>query len=338
MRQATTAAAAHTPASFDIPDYAEIEAARTRIAGIALRTPVLTSRAADASTGGSLFFKCENLQRSGSFKFRGAYNAMACLTAEEKTRGVIAFSSGNHGQCLALSGQLQGVSVTIVMPSDAPDVKLAATRDYGAEVITYDRHTEDRDGLVASLTRERGLTGVPPYDHRQVIAGQGTVAAELIEETGPLDILLVCLGGGGLVSGCALAAAKLSPGCTVIGIEPEAGNDGQQSFRSDTIVRIAAPKSIADGALTTSLGERTFAIIRTHVSDVLTVSDADLVTSMRFFAEQLKMVVEPTGCLAATAALTGAVDCAGKRVGVIVSGGNVDLAKFAQFLVPPRLQ
>ena len=316
----------------DMPTFKDVDAARERLAGIAYRTPVMTSKTADKLAGAELFFKCENFQRAGSFKFRGAYNAIATLSEDQRARGVLAYSSGNHGQCLALSGRMQGVKVTIVMPSDAPQMKIDATAGYGAEVITFDRYKDDRDTLVAELGESRGLTMVPPFDHAAVIAGQGTSALELIEETGALDMLFVCLGGGGLISGCALAAAELSPGCEVIGVEPEAGNDVQQSFRSGRIVSIATPTSIADGALSTSPGRRNFAIIQSLVSNVVTVTDAALVESMRFFAERMKMIVEPTGCLAASAAFQGAVDCKGKRVGVIISGGNVDLARFGSLV------
>ncbi|NDV88478.1 threo-3-hydroxy-L-aspartate ammonia-lyase [Aurantimonas aggregata] len=318
--------------STGLPVFADIEAARGRLDGIAHRTPVLTSRFADERTGGRLFFKCENLQRAGAFKFRGAYNAIAALPPEARRRGVMAYSSGNHAQAIALASRLLDVSATILMPIDSPAMKMAATRGYGAEVVTYDRYTEDRETLARDLAAERGLTLIPPYDHLEVIAGQGTAAAELIEATGPLDMLLVCLGGGGLLSGCALAAAAMSPGCQVIGVEPEAGDDGRQSLARGEIVTIPVPRSIADGALTTHLGQLTFPIVRELASDIVTVPDEALVEAMRFFAQRMKMVVEPTGSLAAAAAFSGAVACEGRRVGVIVSGGNVDLASYARFL------
>ena len=315
----------------DLPDLSDVEAAAVRLRGVAHRTPVLTSRTANERFGAQFFFKCENLQRAGSFKFRGAYNAIAALNDDARSRGVLAFSSGNHGQSLAFAGQLQGVKVTIVMPSDAPAMKIAATEGYGAEIILYDRFKESRDELVGSLVHSRGLTFVSPYDNRSVIAGQGTSALELIEDSGPLDMLFVCLGGGGLLSGCAIAAKAKSPGCIVIGVEPEAGNDAQQSFRSGNIITIPTPKSIADGALTPSLGQRNFAIIKALVSDILTVSDAQLIEAVKFFAERLKIIVEPTGCLGAAAAFASPLS-KGKRVGVIISGGNVDLAAFARFV------
>lgn len=312
--------------------FADVSRAAQRLEGVARRTPVFTSRFADERSGATLFFKCENMQRAGAFKFRGAFNAIAALAPGEKQNGVAAFSSGNHAQAVALACRLQEIPATILMPSDSPGIKLAATRGYGAEVITYDRYAEDREALAGALARDRELTLIPPFDHPGVIAGQGTAALELFEDVGPLDYLLVCLGGGGLLSGCALAAQELSPGCKVIGVEPAAGNDGQQSFRSGRIVDIAVPRSIADGALTTHLGVLTFAIIQRLVSDIVTVEDAELVHAMRFFAERMKIVVEPTGCLAAAAAFGRAVPVEGKRVGVILSGGNVDVASFAALL------
>ena len=318
------------PISFD-----DVAAAHERIRGVAHRTPVLTSATANDLTGAQLFFKCESFQRMGAFKFRGAYNAIAQFTPAQKAGGVITFSSGNHAQAIALSARLLGVKAVIVMPNDAPAVKVDATRGYGGEVVFYDRYSEDREALGRRLAAQRGLTLIPPYDHPHVMAGQGTAAKELIEDAGELDLLLVCLGGGGLLSGCATAARALSPRCRVIGVEPEAGNDGQCSLRTGSIVHIDTPKTIADGAQTQHLGEYTFAVIRELVDDIVTVSDAELVDTMKFFASRMKTVVEPTGCLAAAAALQQKVDVRGKRVGVIVSGGNVDLLRFAE-LVDPR--
>ena len=329
---ASTPNAERSTAATRPPTFADVEAAAARIEGIAHRTPVLTSRTADAMTGATLFFKAENLQRSGAFKFRGACNAIGALSQAERQRGVVAFSSGNHAQAMALAGRLQGVSTTILMPLDSPAMKLAATRGYGAEVITFDRYSQDREELTAQVAADRGLTIIPPYDHRDIIAGQGTAAKELIEETGPLDILLVCLGGGGLTAGSALSAVALSPGCAVYGVEPEAGDDGRRSLEKGEIITIQVPRTIADGAQTTHLGRLTFPIIRERVAGVVTVSDTALVSAMRFFAERMKLVVEPTGCLAAAAAFEGRVDLAGKRVGVILSGGNVDPARFAGLL------
>ena len=313
-------------------DYAAVERAAARIAGAAHRTPVMTSRTADERLSAALFFKCENFQRVGAFKFRGAFNAIAALDEAQRRQGVVAFSSGNHAQAMALAGRLQDAPVTIVMPSDAPAAKMAATRGYGAEVVLYDRYRDDREVIGRRLAEERGLALIPPYDHADVIAGQGTAAKELIEEVGRLDLLLVCLGGGGLLAGSALAATALSPGCTIIGVEPEAGNDGQRSFRSGEIVHIDVPRTIADGAQTQHLGQLTFPLIQRLVTEIVTVPDAALVEAMRFFAERMRIVVEPTGCLAAAAAFSGAVACRGKRVGVIVSGGNVDMARMSALL------
>lgn len=314
------------------PSFDDVLDAAARLEGAAHRTPVLTSRTADARTGASLFFKCENFQRMGAFKFRGAYNAIAHFDAEQRKAGVITYSSGNHAQAIALAAKLAGIRATIVMPQDAPAAKLEATRGYGGEVITYDRYTENREEIGARLAQERGMTLIPPYDHPHVIAGQGTAVKELIDETGPLDLLVVCLGGGGLLAGSALSAAALSPGCRIVGVEPEAGNDGQQSLARGEVVHIAAPRTIADGAASTHLGAYNFPIIQRLVEQIVTVSDAQLVDTMRFFAQRMKMVVEPTGCLAAAAVLDGVLPVEGKRVGVLVSGGNVDLARYAEFL------
>jgi threonine dehydratase len=315
-----------------LPTYDDVAAASERLAGHAHRTPVLRSSTADARWGAQFFFKCENFQRMGAFKFRGAFNALSRFDAAQRKAGALAFSSGNHAQAVALSARLLGMPAVIVMPLDAPAAKVTATRGYGAEVVTYDRFTEDREAIAKRLATERGMTLIPPYDHPDVIAGQGTAAKELIEEVGPLDALYVCLGGGGLTSGSALAAHALSPGCKVYGVEPEAGNDGQQSLRAGHIVRIETPKTIADGAQTQYLGAYTFGIIRRDVADIRTVSDAQLVDGMRFFAERMKMVVEPTGCLAFAGAVADAPALQGAKVGVIVSGGNVDLARYAALL------
>ena len=316
----------------ELPAYADVVAASERLQGVAHRTPVLTSATADARSGARLFFKCENFQRMGAFKFRGAYNAIARLTPAQRQAGVVTFSSGNHAQAIALAARLQGVSATIIMPLDAPAAKRAATEGYGGKVLTYDRYREDREAVARRVQQETGATLIAPYDNFDVIAGQGTAAKELFEETGALDYLVVCLGGGGLLAGSALSAAALSPGCKVIGVEPEAGNDGQQSLRAGQVVKIATPSSIADGALTTHLGELTFPIIQQKVQEIVTVSDAQLIDTMRFFAERMKIVVEPTGCLAAAAVLHGLAGAAGARVGVIVSGGNVDLRAYAGLL------
>jgi threonine dehydratase len=313
-------------------DFNDVQQAAKRLQGIAHRTPVLTSRTANAIAGAELFFKCENFQRMGAFKFRGAYNALAQFSPEQKKRGVCAFSSGNHAQGIALSAQLLGMPAAIVMPLDSPAVKLAATRGYGAEVITYDRYTEDRLAIGQKLAEARGMTLIPPYDHAHVMAGQGTAALELLEEAGQMDTLLVCLGGGGLISGCAVAAKHLNPMIRVIGVEPEAGNDAQQSKRAGKILSIDTPKTIADGAQTQFVGNLTFPVIQELVDDIVTVSDAQLIEAMRFAASRMKMVIEPTGGLAMAAAMQGVVDVRGQRVGVIISGGNVDIAQLAKYL------
>lgn len=313
-----------------LPTYADVVDAARRLEGHAHRTPVLTSRTADAELGCSLFFKAEHLQRMGAFKFRGAFNALSRLDDAQRRRGVVAFSSGNHAQAIALSASMLGMPATIVMPQDAPEAKVAATRGYGAEVVIYNRYTEDREQISRTLAQERGLALIPPYDHADVIAGQGTAAKELIEEVGPLDVLLAPLGGGGLLSGTALAVRALSPLCRIYGVEPEAGNDGQRSFRSGQIVHIDTPRTIADGAQTQHLGALTFAIIRDKVDDILTASDDELVSCMQFFATRMKTLVEPTGCLPLAAARSHKNALQGKRVGILLSGGNIDLNRFCQ--------
>ncbi|HEY0295975.1 MAG TPA: threo-3-hydroxy-L-aspartate ammonia-lyase [Bordetella sp.] len=319
--------------SLVLPTFADVEAAAARIAGFAHRTPVLTSSTADALAGARLFFKCENFQRMGAFKFRGGYNAIAKLTPGQKQAGVLTFSSGNHAQAIALAARLLGVQATIIMPQDAPAAKRAATEGYGGKVVTYDRYQEDREAVARAIQEKTGATLIPPYDHEDVIAGQGTAAKELFEEVGELDYLFAPLGGGGLLSGTLLSAGALSPSCKVYGVEPEAGNDGQQSLRKGEVVHIQAPKTLADGAATTHLGNITFPIIKQRVTDIVTISDAQLVQAMKFFAERMKMVVEPTGCLSAAAVLQQVVPVpAGARVGMILSGGNVDLAAYGKLL------
>ena len=320
------------------PTYADVADAAHRLHGMAHRTPVLRSSTADGILGAHLFFKCENLQRTGSFKFRGAFNTLAQLSDEQRERGVLAFSAGNHAQAVALSARLLDMPAVIVMPEDAPATKMAATREYGAQVVTYNRYTENREAISQQIALERGLTLVPPFDHPHVIAGQGTAARELFEDVPDLDRLFVCVGGGGLLAGSLLAARELAPRCRVVGVEPELGNDGQQSLRTGHIVRIATPHTIADGAQTQALGELTFPIIREHAEDILTVSDEQLMQALRFFAERMKLVVEPTGALAFAGALAYAeADAGGKllhgeRVGILISGGNVDLSRYARFL------
>ena len=315
-----------------LPTYDDVVQAAERIAGAAHRTPVLTSRTVNEEFGAEVFFKCENMQRMGAFKFRGGHNALARFSPEQRRAGVVAFSSGNHAQAIALSARLLDIPATIIMPEDAPAAKVAATRGYGATVVTYDRYTEDREQIGRALAERDGLTLIPPYDHADVIAGQGTAAKELFDEVGPLDVFFVCLGGGGLLSGSALATRALSPGCLLYGVEPEAGNDGQQSFRTGQIVHIDTPRTIADGAQTQHLGQLTFPIIQRDVDDILTVSDDELVACMRFFAERMKIMVEPTGCLGFAAARKMKDSLRGKRIGVLVSGGNIDLARFASLI------
>ncbi len=311
-----------------LPTFDDVAAAAARLEGHAHRTPVMTSRTIDEALGAQVFFKCENLQRMGAFKFRGAFNALSRFDATQRRNGVVAFSSGNHAQAIALSARILGIPATIVMPQDAPAAKMAATRGYGGNVVTYDRYTEDREQIGRELAEKHGLTLVPPYDHADVIAGQGTAAKELFDEVGPLDAVFTPLGGGGLLSGTALATRALSPHAKLYGVEPEAGNDGQQSFRSGSIVHIDTPRTIADGAQTQHLGNLTFPILRRDVDDILTATDAELVDCMRFFATRMKIVVEPTGCLSFAAARRMKDELKGKRVGIVISGGNVDLENF----------
>jgi threo-3-hydroxy-L-aspartate ammonia-lyase len=317
------------------PSYADVESAAARLQGHAHRTPVLTSRRVDGEVGARLFFKCENYQRMGAFKFRGAFNALSRFDAEQRRAGVVTYSSGNHAQAVALAARILGIPATIVMPHDAPAGKLAATLEYGAQIVAYDRYTEDREEIGRELAAERGLTLVPPYDHPDVMAGQGTAAKELIEDVGELDALFVPLGGGGLLSGSTLAARALSPSCRLYGVEPEAGDDGVRSLRSGSIVHIDTPRTIADGAQTQHLGVLPFEIIRRGVDDIHTAADAELVEAMRVFASTMKIVVEPTGCLAFAAVRRLGKSLAGQRVGVVVSGGNIDLDRYAAMLAGP---
>ena len=315
-----------------LPTFDDVVAASTRLLGHAHRTPVMTSRMADEQLGAEVFFKCENLQRTGAFKFRGAFNALSKFDDQQRRAGVVTFSSGNHAQAIALSARLLGMPASIVMPEDAPQAKVEATQGYGATVIFYNRYTDDREQIGRELAEKNGLTLIPPYDHPDVIAGQGTAAKELFEDVGALDALFVCLGGGGLLAGSALSTRALSLSCKLYGVEPEAGNDGQQSFRSGRVVHIDTPQTIADGAQTQHLGTHTFPIIRRDVDDVFTVTDAQLIDGMRFFASRMKLVVEPTGCLGFAAAHAMKEQLRGKRVGVLLSGGNVDLARLGSLL------
>ncbi len=307
------------------PTLDSVRAAARRLDGVANRTPVVTSRTLNERVGAEIFVKCENLQRAGAFKFRGAYNAIASLSDEERRRGVLTFSSGNHAQAVALVGRLLGIPTTIVMPRDAPAAKLAATRGYGAEVILYDPDETTREVLAEGLRRERGMAVVPPYDHPDVVAGQGTAALELLAETGPLDLLVAPCGGGGLLSGTSLAA-KSSPGCRVIGVEPELADDATRSFRSGTVQSVRNPPTIADGLRTPSLGKVTWPLVRDNVSEMVTVSEREIVEAMRFLWTRMKLVVEPSGAVALAGVLNRGIAGGGERVGVLISGGNVDLS------------
>jgi threonine dehydratase len=305
-------------------DFSAVRAAAARLHGASHRTPVMTSRTLDAQVGARLFFKCENLQRMGAFKFRGAYHAVVRIPPADRGRGVLAYSSGNHAQAVALACRILGAPATIVMPEDAPRVKRDAVVGYGARVVYYAPARERREDIARALQAETGASLVPPFDHPDVVAGQGTAALELVEEVGPLDLLLVPCGGGGLLSGCAIATKQLSPGCRVVGVEPAAGDDATRSFKTGVLHRVDNPKTIADGARTPSLGEITFPLVRHYVDDMVTAADDELVQAMRFVWERMKLVVEPTGVLGLAAAMTSRVDVAGKRVGIILSGGNVD--------------
>ena len=318
-----------------LPTFDDVLAAAARLQGIAHKTPVLQSSTLNEQLQAKVFIKCENFQRMGAFKFRGGFNALAKLNEVQRKAGVVAYSSGNHAQAVALSARILNIPATIFMPHDASPAKLAATQGYGATVIGYDRYSEDASAKAMQLAQEKGLTFIPPFDHADVLAGQGTAALELFDEVGQLDALFVCLGGGGLLSGSALAARARSPLCKIYGVEPEAGNDTQQSFRKGERVKIATPITIADGAQTPMVGAITFEIIKALVDDIHTVTDAQLIAAMRFYAERMKMVIEPTGCLSLAAAIQAAPSLKGQRVGVIISGGNVDLARFAQLLATP---
>jgi threonine dehydratase len=309
-----------------LPTAADVLAAAERLRGIAHRTPVMTSRTLDERLGAQVFFKCENLQRMGAFKFRGAYNAVSLLSDEERARGVLAYSSGNHAQAVALTGRLLGIRTTIVMPQDAPVSKVEATRGYGAEVILYDKETQSREELAGQLKQERGMSLIPPFDYADVVAGQGTAALELLQETGPLDALLAPCGGGGLLSGSALAAGALSPGCRVIGVEPELADDATRSFRTGTVQTVHNPPTIADGLRTPALGRITFPLVRAHVADMRTVSEQGIVEAMRFLWTRMKIIVEPSGAVPLAALLADPAAFKGMRIGIIISGGNVDLA------------
>ena len=316
-----------------LPTFEDVLKAASRLKGVAHQTPVLQSSTLNAQMQAQVFIKCENFQRMGAFKFRGGYNALSQFSTPQKKAGVVAYSSGNHAQAIALSASILDMPATIFMPHDAAPSKLAATRGYGAKVIGYDRYSEDASALAAQLAQERGMTFIPPFDHPDVLSGQGTAALELFEEVGPLDAIFVCLGGGGLLSGSALSAQAKSPHCKIYGVEPEAGNDVQQSFQKGERVKIQTPITIADGAQTPMVGAITFELIKKWVDDIHTVTDAQLIETMRFYAERMKMVVEPTGCLSLAAALQARDTLKGQRVGVIISGGNIDMARFAQLML-----
>ena len=313
------------------PDFLDVVAAASTLKGHAIRTPVFTSRCADALLGAKVFFKCENFQRVGAFKFRGAFNAMATLNTVQKQHGVVAFSTGNHAQAIALSARILNIPAVILMPKDAPAAKIEATKAYGKEVVFYDRFKDDREKISRDFVERKGMTLIPPFDHPYIVAGQGTAAMELIEEVGELDYLLTPFGGGGLLAGTILAAKAMAPSCRVYGVEPEAGNDGQISFRSGSLTRIPVPTTIADGAQAQCIGAIPFEIIRNGADDILTASDAELAREMHFLAERMKIIVEPTGCLGlAGAKKLGTIR--NKRVGIILSGGNLDLSRWGELL------
>ncbi|HCC0206537.1 threo-3-hydroxy-L-aspartate ammonia-lyase [Proteus mirabilis] len=315
-----------------LPTYQDVVEAHQRILPYLNKTPILTSRTINELTGAQFYFKCENFQRIGAFKFRGAMNALSQFTDEQRKNGVITFSSGNHAQAIALSAKLLGIPATIIMPEDAPTAKMQATKGYGGRVILYNRYTQDREEIGQKLAQEEGLTLIPPYDHPHVIAGQGTAAKELFEEVGELDMLFVPLGGGGLLSGSLLSTKALSPHCRIFGVEPLAGNDGQQSLRKGEIIYIDTPKTITDGAQTQHLGDYTFEIIRNNVDDILTATDEELISAMLFYAQRMKIIVEPTGCLSLAAARQFGDKLKGKKIGIIISGGNVDIMQYGHFL------
>ncbi|MCS6715698.1 threo-3-hydroxy-L-aspartate ammonia-lyase [Proteus terrae] len=315
-----------------IPSYKDVAEAHQRILPYLNKTPVLTSRTINELTGAQFYFKCENFQRMGAFKFRGAMNALSQFNDQQRKNGVVTFSSGNHAQAIALSAKLLGIPATIIMPEDAPKAKMEATKGYGGRVITYNRYTEDREDIGQQLAQKESLTLIPPYDHPHIIAGQGTAAKELFDEVGELDMLFVPLGGGGLLSGSLLSTKALSPQCKIYGVEPLAGNDGQQSLRKGKIIHIDTPKTIADGAQTQHLGNYTFEIIRNNVDDILTATDEELISAMQFYAQRMKIIVEPTGCLSLAAARQFGDKLKGKKIGIIISGGNVDIAQYSHFL------
>ena len=310
----------------------DLDAAVARLAGVVRRTPVMRSRLLDERVGAEVYLKAEHLQRTGAFKFRGAFNAIATIPGSTRQRGVISYSSGNHAQAVARAAQLFEIPAIIVMPTDAPKSKRAATESYGAQIIDYDRYTQRREEIAAELVQERNLTLVPPFDHPDVIAGQSTCVQELFEDSGPLDQLIISVGGGGLISGSALAAHRLNPDCQIVGVEPESGNDVQLSLREGRIVEIEVPNTIADGQQTTSPGIHTFAVMQRHVEEVVTVTDLQILDAMDYLFRYQKQVVEPSGASALAALLSEEVSPAGKRVGVILSGGNISPERFIELM------
>jgi threonine dehydratase len=311
-------------------DLDDVRRAAARIEGVAHRTPLVRSRTLDERTGATVALKPENLQRIGAFKFRGAYNTVASLDPAARARGVVTASSGNHAQALALSAALHDAPATILMPEDAPASKAAATEGYGARIIRFDRYSADREALMAEHAERDGLEIVHPYDDERIMAGQGTAALELIEDGGPLDLLLVPVGGGGLIAGCATAATALVPGVEVVGVEPEVGDDTKRSLEAGERVRVPVGRTIADGQQLDQPGERTFPVIRERVHAIVTVTDAEIVAAMRFAFERLKLVLEPSGASALAALLHGKVEADGRRIGVVLSGGNVDVSRFRE--------
>ena len=308
----------------------DIRAAAARLEGVANRTPVVTSRTLDRLTGATVYCKAESFQRGGAFKFRGAYNFLAQLDEPSLALGVVAYSSGNHAQGVAMAAALLKAPAVIVMPQDAPPAKIAATRGYGAEVVLYDRTTQERESVAEQIAEDRGLTIVPPYEHPHIMAGQGTVATELLDEVGDIDVLLLPVGGGGLAAGCATAAKAMVPGVEVYGVEPKGADDTQQSLEAGKRVSIDAPSTIADGQLAHTPGRLTFQVNRRLLDGVAVVTDAEILDAMAFAFDRLKLVTEPSGACALAAAISGKVDLTGLRVGVVISGGNVGLRRFLQ--------
>ena len=310
----------------------DVRAAARRLDGVAHRTPVLTSATLNDRVFGSIFLKCENFQRMGAFKFRGAYNRLVQMDEAQRRGGVVAFSSGNHAQGVALAAKLLGIPAAIIMPEDAPKSKIAATQGYGAEVILYDRYRSHREEIAQGICDERGAVMVPPFNDRDIIAGAGTAVLELLDEVPDLDAILTPVGGGGLLSGSSIAAHGINPAIAMYGVEPEAGNDAQQSLRKGEIVHIGVPRTIADGLQTQAPGTLTFPVMREHVREIVTVSDDELKDAMRFAFERMKLVMEPSGAASLAAVLTGKIPVQGKRTGIVISGGNVDLERFTSLL------